>query len=425
MKKELQKVFSEVSEDIKKSFKEQIEEKNAEIKEEIEKTVKEQLEAKEKKFNELENKLNNIQVKDTVEEKNFGFRGIGEFAHAVAAKEIARTKGFTKDDKRLEKIDKYMQYLSVNKDIQEGIDNLGGFLVPSEFSNKLISESIEQSNFMKDTTRVSLNRNSIEYPIAAVTSTENLTTHGGINFKWLDENTQYTESNPTYKLLNLKLKKIGALVETTDEILDDNAVALESLIPAQFKEGFVYTIDRAIINGNGVGKPLGILNSDGLVTVSKESGQTDKIQIENLGKMLSRLVTPSFNRAKWYINSDLYPYLLALNSASTGGVPLFMMNQSLEKAPLSTLLGRPIVWTEHCSAVGSVGDIVLADFSKYITATKANKGLEMSTSMHLKFDYDKKVFKFVYRIDGKPMFNETFKSDNTSEKSYFVALEAR
>lgn len=421
---EIKKVFSELSQEVKKQLNTAFETRNEEIKNEMKKEVEKQLDFENEKFKEFENKLNNIEIKDTVEEKNFGFSNLGDFTASVAAKEISRNKGYTIDDKRLGKIDKYMQYLSTNKDLQDGIDNLGGFLVPTEFSNNLITDSIEQSNFVKDTTKVMLHRNSIEYPIANITSTENLITHGGIQFNWLDESSQYSGSQPSFKMLNLKLKKMGAMVTTTDEILEDNAIALESMIPKQFKEGFVYTLDRSLIQGNGVSKPLGILNADSLITTAIESGQSDKIVLENLGKMITKMPVSSQSKAKWYINIDMYPYLLALN-AGTNGVPIFMRGQSLEGSPLDTLLGRPVVWTEHCSAVGSIGDIIFADFDKYIVATKANKGLEMSSSMHLKFDYDKKVFKFVYRIDGQPMYNEAFKSDNSSDKSYFVTLGAR
>ena len=54
-------------------------------------------------------------------------------------------------------------------------------------------------------------------------------------------------------------------------------------------EEFGFKIDDAILRGTGAGQPLGILKSGALVTVAKESGQTDKITVENLVKMWSRL----------------------------------------------------------------------------------------------------------------------------------------
>ena len=60
-------------------------------------------------------------------------------------------------------------------------------------------------------------------------------------------------------------------------------------------------------------------------------------------------------------------------SVGVGGVPIFMPSNSIAGMPFNTILGRPVVICENSPALGTKGDIVLADFSNgYLLATKGN-----------------------------------------------------
>ena len=103
---------------------------------------------------------------------------------------------------------------------------------------------------------------------------------------------------------------------------------------------------------------------------------------------------------------------------------MFVPAGGLPNAPAGTLLGRPIVPIEQCQTLGTVGDIILADLSQYVIADKG--GLESASSIHVRFVYDESVFRFVYRVDGQPIWNSAltpFLSANTL--SPFVALASR
>ena len=54
---------------------------------------------------------------------------------------------------------------------------------------------------------------------------------------------------------------------------------------------------------------------------------------------------------------------------------------------------------------GTAGDIMLANFSHYLLATKG--GVKTAMSEHLRFDYDQKVFKSSISYDGSPAWNNT------------------
>ena len=193
-----------------------------------------------------------------------------------------------------------------------------------------------------------------------------------------------------------------------------------------FAEEFGFKVDDAILNGNGAGQPLGILNSDSLVVVSKESGQTaGTIVVENIVKMWSRCWGRSRQNAAWFINQEIEPQLYTLRlMTGDNGVPVYMPANGLADKPYSTLFGRPVIPLEQCSALGTKGDIILADLSQYLLIDKG--GISAASSIHVRFLYDESVFRFIYRVDGQPVWNkplQPYKGSGTL--SPFVALADR
>ncbi len=187
-------------------------------------------------------------------------------------------------------------------------------------------------------------------------------------------------------------------------------------------------MDDAIINGTGAGRPLGILAAGCLVGQTAETGQAAATVVyENIAKMWSRLFARSQQNAVWLINQNVWPELFGLNLAvGTGGSAVFLPPGGLSGSPYSTLMGRPVIPIEQCQTLGTVGDIILADFSGYILATKG--GMQTDMSIHVRFIYDEEVFRFVYRADGQPVLASAltpYKGGATATQSHFVGLATR
>lgn len=410
--------LTEVGGEIKKSFNEAMELQKEEIKKEMDTKINEVKELTENKFNSI-----NV-AKGSDEDNNFGFKSFGEFANTIAQKAFTARGSRVMSDEDNHKLKAMEDYtIAHRKALNESIDSQGGFLVPTEFSNRLINRSIEQTNLMQRATKISTRTNAIKLPIANDTDRSSGSVHGGIQFYWIDEEGKHIESEPTFRNLKFELNKLGALVKVTDEMLEDNVVALETYLPQKYTDGFIYLTDQVIMRGDGNAKPKGFLNSGALVTVAKEAAQSSFIEQANLTKMITAMPSDGDKKAIWIMNKDMLTHLMALNNGTS---PIFLSRDSLAEKPHDMLLGRPIVWSEHCSALKSPGDIILADMSKYIVCSKANAGLKMSSSIHVDFEYDKKTFKFVYRMDGQTMYHEPFKYANgQSDKSYFVTLADR
>jgi HK97 family phage major capsid protein len=111
-------------------------------------------------------------------------------------------------------------------------------------------------------------------------------------------------------------------------------------------------------------------------------------------------------------------------NAGTGGGPLFIPPNGVSGSPYATLLGKPLVPVEQAETLGTVGDIILADFSQYALVRKG--GMNASSSIHVKFLTDEMTFKFSMRVNGKPMWKSALtpaKGSNTL--SPFVTLQTR
>ena len=121
--------------------------------------------------------------------------------------------------------------------------------------------------------------------------------------------------------------------------------------------------------------------------------------------MWNRMPAKNRIKAKWYINQDVEPQLMQMYiPAGLAGVPVWMPPGGLITAPAGTLLGKPVEPIEQCSALGTVGDIILADLTRYVIGEKAG-GIKAASSIHVRFIYDESAFRFVLRLDGEPLAN--------------------
>jgi hypothetical protein len=87
-------------------------------------------------------------------------------------------------------------------------------------------------------------------------------------------------------------------------------------------------------------------------------------------------------------------------------------------------MGRPVIPIEQAEALGTVGDIILADLSDYMLIEKG--GIEPAESMHVRFLYAENTFRWMYRVSGTPMTHVAvtpYKGNNSV--SPYVVLATR
>ena len=306
--------------------------------------------------------------------------------------------------------------------LNESTPSDGGFLVQQDFVTELLKRTYETGILASKVKKIPISTNANGLKINAVDedSRANGSRWGGVQTFWEAEADEHTGSKPKFRQMELSLKKLTGLCYATDELLQD-AAALEAVIRQAFAEEFGFKMDDAILSGSGEGEPLGILNSGALVKVEKEKDQKDTITVENLIKMWNRLWSKSRANAVWYINQEIEPFLYTLK---LGDKPVYIPAGGISEKPYGTIFGRPVVPLEQCSAAGEVGDIILADVGQYLLIDKG--GIKAASSIHVRFLYDENVFRFIYRVDGKPIWNKPLAPyKGKATVSPFITLDKR
>lgn len=308
---------------------------------------------------------------------------------------------------------------------QEGVGQDGGFAVPPDFRTAIVTKVMGEDSLLARTDQMTTSSNGITVPADQTTPWQ---TTGGIQAYWESEGGQKTQSKPALTELTVKANKLVALVPLTDELLQD-APAMASYVNRKAPEKIDFKLNDAIINGTGVGQPLGILNSAGTLTVDAESGQApDTVVFQNLVNMYYRMAAGSRSRAVWLMNADAeaqLPFMKFIDQGSGNAVPVYLPPGGLSASPYGTLLGRPVITSEAMPALGDAGDIVFGDMSQYMTVVKAG-GIRQDVSIHLWFDYDITAFRFVLRVGGQPWWNTAIERLNgQTSRGFFIKLGAR
>jgi HK97 family phage major capsid protein len=310
--------------------------------------------------------------------------------------------------------------------LNEGVPSEGGFLLQSDIATDLSSKAFTTGQLASRVRvqEIGPGSNGLKLNLANETSRVS-SRYGGIIAYWAAEAALKTDSAPRFRQWDYNLQKLIGLWYATDELLQD-VTAMTSVVNEWFADEFGFQLDDAIYNGNGAGKPLGILNAPALVTVTKEAGQAAAtIVADNVQKMYSRMPAASLGNAAWFINQETWPQLFKLSQAvGVGGVPMFIPAGGMSQTPAGTLLGRPIVPIEQAAALGTVGDIAFCDFRQYLAIRKG--GTQAASSIHVRFVYDESVFRFVLRFNGAPIPNAPLTPyKGSATVSPFVVLATR
>ena len=298
----------------------------------------------------------------------------------------------------------------------EGTGADGGFAVPTDFSSTIMADSLEQDALLPLTDNDTVAGNGMTFPADETTPWGS----NGVRAYWEAEASQATQTKPVLKQKTLRLKKLFALVPVTEELLAD-AGAMGSYVERKSAESIRYKTNDAIVNGTGAGTPLGIMAAPATVSQAKEGSQTAAtINATNVAKMFGRVIGAT--NATWLINPDAYHQLPLM---TIGDMPVWLPPSGLSSAPGGLLFGRPVVMSDTCATLGTVGDIILGNFAGYKTITKS-AGVQTAVSMHLWFDYDVSAFRATFRVDGQPWLDTAYSpAKGAVTRSHFCTLATR
>lgn len=351
---------------------------------------------------------------------NFYNRDFGKFLGGVACAAIRSAQPHHQGgDHTLASLQKKYLADDANNTVS---DPAGGFLVPSDFTNALLARAWDFSRIASRCTELVVERGAIKAPLFRESSRAEGSRIGGVQAYWRVESEVITPSRPQFDQLELDPKGRCILIPVTNELLNNAPLAEETIFRAGAEE-LAVSIDDAIYSGTGVGMPTGVINDSSTIVVAKESGQSAAtIAAENVVKMVQALWPYCEPSAAWFCSKSAQRYIYS----STALQPLLSFARPGNEPgnATATLAGFPLIPIEQAPALGTKGDLLLADFSQYALAKRGTP--TMTASAHVRFIAHESMFKFVFEVDGHSMWRSPVTAMHEAlDQSPFVTLEDR
>ena len=331
-----------------------------------------------------------------------GFESIGQFFKAVDA-------GLS--DPRL---------LKVESSMVGGTGSAGGFLVPEGFAREILGRAAHKAIVLPRAKVYAMEGQTLNVPCFDDLDSSDGTYFGGLDFQLVPEAGTFTRSDAKIRAIKLNCCKAGIFTSVSSELSAD-AGFFESLLPEKLGEAMARGMDHAFLRGTGAGQPIGVLNADSRITVEAEDGQAaNTINMNNVLKMDARLAPDCENSAIWLAHPSTKPQLSALERpVGTGGELYDVLGGG---AP--SLRSKPVLFSELCSELGTEGDLMLVDLSKYAIGLRKNLRIERSDAVS--WTEDLIDWRAVMRFDGQPIWNSAYTPRHGSDTlSWCVTLEDR
>lgn len=371
---------------------------------------KEELEELIEERQELEGSINDP-VKPQPETNNSGsvsakpkekneFRGLGDFVQTIWE---ARRKN--KWDSRLE------------ERAQKAEDgSQGGFAIPDDQREEIMRLD-QQEAVVRPRARVIGPGDSpdqkMTMPALDQTGTSASDVRSGVNVAWTQEDTKSNEQTMDLTEIEWDPKELTAHMVVTNKLLR-NASQLEGLIRDLFQDAVSSEEDDKFLNGDGVGKPLGIIGHDSTHSVSRDT--SDKVKYPDIKTMDEHFMG---QEPVWVVHPDVISELQGIED-SNGNV---IWHRNAQQGVPDMLHGYPVIRNQRSPQLGNLGDITLIDFSKYVV--KDGFGPSIDVSEDNEFKSNNTVIKIVKDVDGKPWLKDTLTAEDGSfEMSPFVELQS-
>jgi HK97 family phage major capsid protein len=295
----------------------------------------------------------------------------------------------------------------------------GGFLLPTEHYDQVMMYAIESSIMRRYAMIIPMGTRETDVPcldVVTAPTAGNNAMLGGVVFNWTEDTGTETETEPNLKQLRLINYELTGYSYLSNTLLED-ARGLEAIISMIFGVGIGWTEDYAFFHGNGVGKPLGVINWAGLISVTRSGASA--FAIADYAAMMARLIpTSDMKRCFW----ACHPTVLAKLYALTAGNILYV--GTFQETPGGRKLGGlPLHVSDKLNALNTAGDILLCDGGGYVIGDRKNTSI--AYSYDARFTNNQTVWRVVHRVGGRPWATDkTTLPDATSTVGPFIALAA-
>ena len=279
----------------------------------------------------------------------------------------------------------------VRNALQVGADSEGGYLCPDTFADELV-KGLTAQTVVRSLAKV-INTSSGQHKIPVVASRGTAS--------WIEEEGPIPEGDDIFGQQHIGAHKVGTLIKVSEELLHDSAFDLEQYFIDEFARRIGNKEEDAFLNGDGAGKPTGILN-DAEVGVTAASATA--ITADELVDLFYSLDAPYRTNAVWLVNDSTMRAIRKLKDANGQ----YLWQKALHEGDHETLLGKPIFHSPFAPELGAGKKAVaFGDFSFYWIGDRT--GITFRRLNERYADTGQVGFLATKRVDGKLILPEAIK----------------
>ena len=302
----------------------------------------------------------------------------------VSDKQMPEKKGREADAYKAAMLDALRSgFKRVSNVLQEGVDTDGGYLVPEEYDNRLIDVLDEENIMRKLGTRITTSGEH-KINIAATKPAAS----------WIEEGGALSFGDATFDQILMDAHKLHVAIKVTEELLYDNAFGLENYIITQFGKALANAEEDAFLNGDGVGKPLGLFAASGGGQIAETL--TAAIKADDIINLVYALKRPYRKNASFIMNDKNIAAIRKLKDNNGA----YIWQPSAQAGEPDRLFGYPV----HTSAYAPEDAIAFGDYKYYNIGDRGTRSFKQLTELFAGNGMIGYVAK--ERVDGKLILPE-------------------
>lgn len=274
-------------------------------------------------------------------------------------------------------------FRNVSNVLQEGVDTDGGYLVPEEYDRRLI-DVLDGENIMRSLATKITTAGQHKINIAATKPAAS----------WIEEGGQLSFGDATFDQILLDSHKLHVAIRVTEELLYDNAFGLENYIITQFGKALANAEEDAFLNGDGVGKPLGLFAASGGGQIAETL--TAAIKADDIINLVYALKRPYRKEASFIMNDKNIAAIRKLKDNNGA----YIWQPSAQAGEPDRLFGYPV----HTSAYAPEDAIAFGDYKYYNIGDRGTRSFKQLTELFAGNGMIGYVAK--ERVDGKLILPE-------------------
>jgi len=240
-------------------------------------------------------------------------------------------------------------------------DSTGGYLAPPEYVRELL-KTITEISPIRTIARVrSTGARSIQIPKR----------DGQFSAQWVSESGTRSETTGySVGLEELPAHEMYALVDISEQDLEDTVFDLEAEMQSEFAEQFAKAEGTAFVSGDSVGKPHGFMDHSGVGHVN--SGTADAVTADGLISLVHNIKSDYTRNGTFVFNRATLASIRKLKD--TAGQYVFQTGMMLGGNMVNTILGHPYVEaTDMPSEAANTFPVAFGDFRRaYMIVDRVN-----------------------------------------------------